>query len=602
MIRPQAARWFEAVVARDDAFLLLEALAASGCAEIEIRAPSAPGEALRANFALKEYSDLARRYRTYWPAPRLREAAQSKGPAQTFESALATLRAWSAQAEPEIARLQQGEAEEGELVVVARALSALQAGGVDVSRLAAARAPLRSRVLVYPEGAEPAIPEGVLVHLFTHGAEPHAVVLGAAAAVEQLEREVAALHGRAVALPDGLAPDVRESLAAVQARRESLERENAQRREAIAALGTKHGMAFALGDVARASWCFAHVGAIEAGGALARITGWTDDVPRLSSIVEACGARALVSFPPPPKGARAPLLLRNPWWVRPFEWFARLFGMPDREGVDPSAVLAVAAPLLFGYMFGDVGQGAVLLAAGLALRRKHAPFALLIPGGIAAMAFGFVFGSVFGEEGIVPALWISPLASPLAMLVVPLCAGAALLTCGLALHALEAWWRHELARWLRRDAGLVAVYLGLAALPFDRAGAWIAALGVAASLAGRAWDERRASAALPALGELAERTVQILVNTLSFARVGAFALAHAGLGAAIVALAAAAGSRPAGIAVFVAGNAVVIVLEGMVVGIQTTRLILFEFFVRFFESQGREFRPLAPPITTEERP
>ena len=120
-------------------------------------------------------------------------------------------------------------------------------------------------------------------------------------------------------------------------------------------------------------------------------------------------------------------------------------------------------------------------------------------------------------------------------------------------------------------------------------------LGAAAFALGHAWDERRGIAAFAALGELAERTLQILVNTISFARVGAFALAHAGLGTAIVALAAPVHSRFTSLAIIVAGNAVVIVLEGMVVGIQTTRLILFEFFVRFFETEGREFRPLAPP-------
>jgi V/A-type H+-transporting ATPase subunit I len=47
--------------------------------------------------------------------------------------------------------------------------------------------------------------------------------------------------------------------------------------------------------------------------------------------------------------------------------------------------------------------------------------------------------------------------------------------------------------------------------------------------------------------------------------------------------------------VLVIGNAAIIALEGLVVGIQTTRLILFEFFLRFLSAQGRPFEPLAPP-------
>jgi V/A-type H+-transporting ATPase subunit I len=40
------------------------------------------------------------------------------------------------------------------------------------------------------------------------------------------------------------------------------------------------------------------------------------------------------------------------------------------------------------------------------------------------------------------------------------------------------------------------------------------------------------------------------------------------------------------------GNALIIAIEGLVVGIQTTRLVLFEFFIRFLRGSGRAFRPL----------
>jgi V/A-type H+-transporting ATPase subunit I len=107
---------------------------------------------------------------------------------------------------------------------------------------------------------------------------------------------------------------------------------------------------------------------------------------------------------------------------------------------------------------------------------------------------------------------------------------------------------------------------------------------------------------LGALGELVEKTLQILINTLSFARVGAFALAHAGLASAVIALAAASDNLVVRAVVFALGNVLILVLEGLVVSIQTTRLVLFEFFTRFFQAQGREFRPLAPPPVTVEHP
>ena len=51
--------------------------------------------------------------------------------------------------------------------------------------------------------------------------------------------------------------------------------------------------------------------------------------------------------------------------------------------------------------------------------------------------------------------------------------------------------------------------------------------------------------------------------------------------------------------IFVLGNALILVVEGLVVSIQTTRLVLFEFFTRFFRAEGREFRPLAPPAVLD---
>ena len=127
--------------------------------------------------------------------------------------------------------------------------------------------------------------------------------------------------------------------------------------------------------------------------------------------------------------------------------------------------------------------------------------------------------------------------------------------------------------------------------------------GAAAFLAGHAIHAGKASALGPGLGELLERTLQLFINTLSFARVGAFALAHAGLASAVVALAMQSDHFAVRVLVFVLGNALMISLEAMVVSIQTTRLVLFEFFTRFMQGQGRAFRPLpAPPFVYQENP
>jgi len=246
-------------------------------------------------------------------------------------------------------------------------------------------------------------------------------------------------------------------------------------------------------------------------------------------------------------------------------------------------------------MFGDVGQGLVLIAAGVLLARRFELARLLVAGGISAVVFGFLFGSVFGIEHVLAPLWLAPLADPLTVIVVPLVGGAILLTVGLLISAMEAYWRGALRAWLLTDAGLLATYVGLLLL-FVQPAAWpVAALGALWHVAGSTWLAPNVQALLSGLFTLVEKTVQILINTLSFARVGAFALAHAGLSAATVALAEASGSRLGAVLVLVAGNVLVIVLEAIVVTVQTTRLVLFEFFIRFLAGRGRVFRPLPPP-------
>ena len=362
----------------------------------------------------------------------------------------------------------------------------------------------------------------------------------------------------------------------------------------------RHALARALGDIARATWCFEHGGAIDQGDVFARITGWTADREKVVRALEGSDARALATFPRPPRGAHAPLVLRNPWWAQPFEVFTRLVGMPGATGADPSVLLALAVPLMFGYMFGDVGQGALLALGGLVLSRRFAIARLFVAGGVSAMAFGTLFGSVFGLHGVIAPLWIDPLDAPLRILLVPLAGGAMLLVVGLALGALEAFWRREFVRWLASDAAVAVAYVALIAGLLEADAFAIAAIAALWFCAGHAALARRASESLVAAGELAERLFQLGVNSLSFARVGAFALAHAGLSSAIVALMRASDDPALRLLVLVAGNAIVIALEALVVSIQTTRLVLFEFFTRFLVAEGRLFRPLAPPPFAQE--
>jgi V/A-type H+-transporting ATPase subunit I len=314
-------------------------------------------------------------------------------------------------------------------------------------------------------------------------------------------------------------------------------------------------------------------------------------------VLDGAGARALLRLCPPPAGARPPQVFDNPRWLRPFEVFVRALGVPGVGEADPTPVLAVVVPLLFGYMFGDVGQGLVLVLTGLWLRRRFDAAWLMVACGASAMVFGLLFGSLFGVEHLIPALWLHPLEQPLTVLAVPLLFAVGLMCLGQLLAGLGALYAGDLRRWIGIDAGLLMLYLGavlMLALP-DGGFGWLALLGLGWYLGGSYLHAHRLLGALAAVGHLAESGLQLLSNTLSFARVGAFALAHAALSAAVVTIAAAVPAW-AGLPILVVGNVVIILLEGLVVSIQTTRLVLFEFFNRFLRGSGRVFMPLpAPP-------
>ncbi|MFA7270529.1 MAG: hypothetical protein WC073_14415 [Sterolibacterium sp.] len=344
-------------------------------------------------------------------------------------------------------------------------------------------------------------------------------------------------------------------------------------------------------------------GTLPDGEIYARITGWTSDAGQLVTCMERSPVRALVHFPNAPEEVQAPLILRNASWIQPFEIFARMVGMPGRFSADPSGLLVFVAPILFGYMFGDVIQGIVLIVIGLAFQRRWPMLRLLVAGGIAATAFGFVFGAAGGIHGALPALWVEPLDKPLPVLLAPLFFGGALLSLGVALTGLEAYWRGKLGNWLCCEAGFLALYVGVLLAFLHPAGQVLAVAGAGIHIFGSVRQARRNSAmgaVFASLGELLEKLAQILINTVSFIRVGAFALAHAGLSSALVSMVGAVNTTAGYVVVLIAGNALIIVIEVLVASIQTTRLVLFEFFTRFFQTTGREFRPLPPPAGSPE--
>jgi len=600
MLRPLPARWFEVLVAHDDAARALEALATTGAVELELHAgprTTAPLAELKPH--LDAYAELRARYRPYWPPATGAVHAGDGVPRVVLERALSSLHAWGEVADPVIQTLQSLEQELKELEIWQELFTRFHDSDLLFSLLRRRDGVLARRLYVFPHEVTFPLPTEVMAKRFRLRDQSCVLVLGPADVVAGLDRQAAALKGRrsGLGIPGWLVERAADNLPLVEKRMQEVRASIARLRTTLDEFDRRYNLAAQLAEVERLRWFAAEVHVMPGTDYFAWLTGWTSDVRGrvLEAALRRARVRGLVRFPPAPPGVQAPLVLANPWWVRPFELFARAIGVPSRNEVDPSLLLAVIVPLLFGYMFGDVGQGLVLLAVGLWLRRRFVVARLLIAGGLAAIVFGFLFGSVFALEHLIPPLWLHPLAQPLTVLGVPLLLGALLLVVGLVLSAVEAAWRGEWVAWLRRDAGMLAAYVGALAGVFEPAAFGFVAVGIAWFVIGHALAARQAAALLAGWGAAMEQAFQLAVNTLSFARVGAFALAHAGLSSAVLALADAAAHPASAAVVLLLGNAIIIVLEGLVVSIQTTRLVLFEFFIRFLRAEGRAFHPLSTP-------
>ena len=606
MLRPQACKWFELTTSRDELARVLEALARTGAVELQTHerraAPLVIGGAER---LLEQFHDLAKSYQRHWPAERPPRTARVSDPGATLAARVALLDAWRTQAEPLITELERLSGQLTALADLGRLLEVDSALLPQPDLLAAAgRFLVDARVYaVKARSPVTALPADMLALTIAstdaQRDEDLVMLVGRRDAMTAVDELFATRKARRIVWPTDLHGSAAQAAREVSDRRIALEQRRMATERALHALAQRHDLAAALSDIEIVEWLIRHGAALSASERLVWVTGWTTrgDEAVFCAPLDLQGLRCVVQFPEPPAGSEPPSLLANPPWVRAFEGLANLLGQPGRDEADPSPLVALIAPLLFGFMFGDIGQGAVLCVVGWLLRKRLPMLVLLIPGGLVAMLFGVLFGSVFAREDLVPALWLHPLHEPVALLGVAIGLGALILLAGLALNAAQAFWRNAGRQWWAGDAGLVVAYAGaLAAVAWPEA-LWLVAVGALWAATGSAWNAQasRVAALGRGLAQFVEQALQLVVNTVSFARVGAFALAHAGLSAAVIGVAEASGTIGYWI-VLVIGNVLVLLLEGLVVGIQTTRLLLFEFFARFLRGTGRVFRPLPPPL------
>ncbi len=601
-MRPHRASWFELLTSREELGGVLQCLARSGIVELETYSDISQPEWLPdMQEVLQQFRALSDRYQQYWPEPAPAPDHHQRTDSESGKQIMGSLLDWSSQAEPLVVEFQQLGAEQELLRLLRHWLENVPADALPDMELLHAAGPVMSvRLYVLPVGTWPeATSPSVMLHKTESPRHNFLLVLGRKAQVEALDQSVQGLKGRVVPLPEWLPGNLSEALSGIDARTHNIELHKQKISESINRLSQDHELPTLLAQMRFLSWVVEQVPQLSMTEHFAWVTGWTSDLEgsALRARLDKCGHSYLIRFPPAPARSQSPIILRNPPWARPFEVFAGLLGTPSAGEADPSPLVAFIAPLMFGYMFGDVGQGAVLVTLGLLLKGRYPALKLLVPGGLMAMLFGLLFGSVFANENVLPALWLHPINSPLPVLAVSLGIGATVISLGIILDAVQSHWAGMGRLWWQRRAGLALSYAGALAATQWIDMVWLVMAGMLWFVigSGLAAEGDKLSSAGSALAEFAETMLQLLVNTVSFVRVGAFALAHSGLSMAVAGIAEAFDSLSASIAVFVVGNLFVLTLEALVVGIQATRLVLFEFFIRFLRAEGRAFHPLTTP-------
>jgi V/A-type H+-transporting ATPase subunit I len=321
-----------------------------------------------------------------------------------------------------------------------------------------------------------------------------------------------------------------------------------------------------------------------------------------------------------------PTELKNNWFVRPFELFLGMYGMPAYNDFDPTGFMAVTYCLLFGIMFGDLGQGIVLALIGFLFEKKGQLFGIIGRVGITSSIFGFLFGSVFGYEDLLNPIHqslfgvreklfdVMATSSTMVLLIGAIAIGAVLILTTQCINIWNRFRHHEIGEAIFSQNGIAGfVFYGsiLAAVISQMLFGvsllnpifYIVCIGLplfcflmkeplSAAAEHRPIKPREGWGGYITMSifELLDVLLTFITNSMSYLRVGGFVLSHAGMMLVVMTLVKMTGG--AGPVVLVLGNLFVMGLEGLIVGIQTLRLEYYEMFSRYYDAGGTKFTAL----------
>lgn len=329
---------------------------------------------------------------------------------------------------------------------------------------------------------------------------------------------------------------------------------------------------------------------------------------------------------------QTPVKLKNGKWFKAFESLMGMYGLPNYGSFDPTKFFTVVYMLLFGIMFGDLGQGLVISLIGALLYRfkKMSLGKVMVQIGFCSAFFGFLYCSVFGNEEILvpvhnklfgsngPLIAVGSSEMTLKILFAAVVIGVVLLITSIVLNIItnirqgnwvETFFSQKCIAGLVFYCSLILLVVAKFIPDFNVDVQLLVWLGIllpiiliflkefmAHSVREKKFgvEDGIGNYILLNAFELIEITLSFISNTLSFLRIGGFILSHAGLMLTISIISRMFPNSSVIIAIF--GNALVIALEGLIVGVQVLRLEFYELFSCFFDGGGKQFEPFGVEV------
>lgn len=323
---------------------------------------------------------------------------------------------------------------------------------------------------------------------------------------------------------------------------------------------------------------------------------------------------------------KVPVKLKTNRFSKPFSMFVEMYGLPSYNGFNPTTLVAITYTLMFGIMFGDLGQGLVISLIGLIVYKKtgNKLGAIMQRIGISSAIFGLLYGSVFGFEDLLDPLYkfiglshkpLEIMESTMTILLGAICIGVVIILISIIINICISLKHRDFSAAVFGNNGLAgliffaALLAGIAVMMTGKGSLFTTPYVIflivlplilmffreplGCLISGKKFNMEGGIGDFIASNffEVFEFILGYATNTLSFVRIGGFIFSHAGMMSVVMLLSesVAAGASPI---VIVIGNIFVMGMEGLIVGIQVLRLEFYEVFSRFYDGDGVAFEPI----------